>query len=136
MKGTLKIEKNIAQFDKKPNAGLNYYTSSLTFSDNTSKEKIIKSIDNYILKFIEKNKYKLDLVQKDPKIKALKRFKKILLSNDGDSMINGRVIPKPNEKTMKKINEIKNKNFHKKKKSSDNFFLNTSKEKDDLSFSK
>ena len=115
--------------------GLNYQTSSLTVPDKTSKLKLIKIIDEYIEKFKLQNKYKLDLVKKDPKIKALKRAKKILLSNDGDRLVNGREVPQPNEKVLKRIYDIKNKNKIMRKKSYDPHINTDSKEKDDLSFS-
>lgn len=114
--------------------GLNYHCSSLAIKDNTSKLRLIKLIDDYIEKFKLRNKYKLDLVKKDPKIKALKRAKKILLENDGDHLVNGRIVPKPNETVLKRIYDIKNKNKFKRKKSSDAQINTENKEKDELSF--
>jgi hypothetical protein len=104
-------------------------------SDNSSKAKVIKSIDDYILKFKEINKYKLDLAKKDPKIKALKKMKKMLLENDGDMLINGRSIPKPNESMIKKLQEISNKRKMKRKKSAEPVVATIdNNEKDELSF--
>ncbi len=134
MKETLKIDKNIEQFDKIENQGIPYFTSSLAISDNSSKAKVIKSIDNYILKFKEQNKYKLDLVKKDPKIKALKKMKKMLLENDGDMLINGRSIPKPNESMVKRLQEISNKGKMTRKKSAEPVATLDNNEKDELSF--
>jgi hypothetical protein len=134
LKETLKIDKNIEQFDKIENQGIPYFTSSLAISDNSSKAKVIKSIDNYILKFKEQNKYKLDLVKKDPKIKALKKMKKMLLENDGDMLINGRSIPKPNESMVKRLQEISNKGKMTRKKSAEPVATLDNNEKDELSF--
>jgi hypothetical protein len=134
LKETLKIDKNIEQFDKLENQGIPYFTSSLAISDNTSKAKVIKSIDDYIVKFKEKNKYKLDLVKKDPKIKALKRVKKMLMENDGDMLINGRRIQKPNESMVKRLQEISNKRKTKRKKSAEPVGQLDNNEKDELSF--
>jgi len=134
LKETLKIDKNIEQFDKIENQGIPYFTSSLAISDNSSKAKVIKSIENYILKFKEQNKYKLDLVKKDPKIKALKKMKKMLLENDGDMLINGRSIPKPNESMVKRLQEISNKGKMTRKKSAEPVATLDNNEKDELSF--
>jgi hypothetical protein len=136
LRETLKIKENIEQFDKKTNQDIPYFTSSLSLLDSTSKMKVIKSIDDYIAKFKEKNKYKLDVVKKDPKIKALKRAKKTLLANDGDKLIHGRTIPKPSKKVLQRIYDINNKNKVKKKKSADPTDRTFRNEKDDLSFSK
>lgn len=123
-------------FDKKNNQGINYYSSSLALSDNSSKVKLIKSIDEYIANFKEKNKYKLDVVKKDPKIKALKKVKARLLENNGDQMVNGRTLPKPNQKVLQRIHEINNKHKQKKKRAAESCDRTDRTVKDELSFRK
>lgn len=134
IKETLRLEKNKEQFQKKENQGLQFYTSSLAISDNSSKMKLIESIDHYINKFKEQNKYKLDMVKKDPKIKALKRMRKMLMENDGVRLINGRKLPEPNDKALKRIQEINSKNIVKRKKSAEPIQKNDKEDKDQLSF--
>lgn len=130
----MKIDKNLEQFDKMENQGVPYYTSSLAISDNSSKEKVLKSIDDYILKFKEQNKYKLDLVKKDPKIKALRRIKRILTENNGDKLINARTLPIPNERVTRRLQDISNKSKLKRKKSEPQAATINNNEKDELSF--
>lgn len=95
--------KNKHLLELKSNKGLHYFTSSLSLTDDTSKIKFIESIDKYIEEFREENKYKLDVLLKDKKIKALQKLKKIMMSNFGDNVIFGRHLPSPDKQISERF---------------------------------
>jgi hypothetical protein len=99
-------------FDVKLNQGLDYLTSQLTVdASKPDRFRLIKIIDDYFEDYKEKNKYKLNLMDKDPIIRALRHFKKFLKDNETSDVINNRKLPTPPEKiknTFKKItNDLK-----------------------------
>lgn len=111
-KNGLSLAKNKNLLELKSNQGLHYFTSSLNLEDESSKIKFMKLIDNYIEEFKIENKYKLDLLETDPKVKALKKLRKILSINLGNKIINNRKIESPrNEfkiKYMENLKEFRN----------------------------
>jgi hypothetical protein len=106
-KGRFGNTKNLHNLKLKSNQGLHYLTSSLTLSDDNSKKKLIETIDNYIEDFKLQNKFLPDLVETDGKIKALRRFKKILLCNLGEKIIHGRHLPSPDKSNYEKMENNK-----------------------------
>ena len=73
------------------NCALSYLTSDLNdyksyVEDN---KKIMKLIDDTIEEYREQYKNKLDVLYKNPVVKALKNFKKFLLLNQDAKVING-----------------------------------------------
>ncbi len=95
--------KNLHYLELKSNQGLHYLTSSLTLTDDTSKLKLIECIDKYIEDFKQENHYQPDLVQTDEKVKALRKFKKILLNNFGEKIIHGRNLASPDKSAFHKL---------------------------------
>ena len=139
MREQFNIEKNLHLLDLKDNQGLNYFTSSLKYNDQESKRKLLKSIDKYIDDFKLENKYKPDMVNKDPQIKALKKLQFKLNSNDNTKLINGRRLPSPNKEVKKLFTSVEKllKEGKKKEQMTEqiNFLINNSINRDELSFS-
>lgn len=139
MREQFNIEKNLHLLDLKDNQGLNYFTSSLKYNDQESKRKLLKSIDKYIDDFKIENKYKPDMVNKDPQIKALKKLQFKLNSNDNTKLINGRRLPSPNKEVKKLFTSVEKllKEGKKKEQMTEqiNFLINNTINKDELSFS-
>lgn len=84
-------------------------------------------IDDYIQDSFNKNKYEEERVLKDPKIKALKKLKRLMLSNKGDKKVFGREVKFPEKEHLKdyKIIDRSMKAFPRKKE----FFLEKYMEK-------
>jgi hypothetical protein len=127
------LPKNKHLLELSSNKGLHYLTSSLTMADETSKEKFINLIESHIETFKLENKYKLDLLNKDPNILALKKLKKLMKTNHGDKVIYNRNVSPPgdifkeqyilnNRMTKKKINYYE-KHKHKTKQNNSNSSL-------------
>ena len=94
---------------------LSYLTSTLCMEESETKRYLINMINDYIKELKIENKYTIDKVDKDPNVKALKRFKKILKMNIGEDCFNGKKIEKPNE-IYKEDFSIMNTVIHSKKK--------------------
>jgi hypothetical protein len=86
----------------KTNEGLHYLTSSISLNDEETKKKLINSINQFMEEFREEHKFKADMIDKEPKVIALNRFKKLLLENNGDKKIFGKTLKEP----LSKYNEI------------------------------
>jgi len=125
--------------DIKDNQGINYFTSSLKYNDHESKKKLVKSINKYIDDFKEENKYKPDMVNKDPQIKALRKLLVKLANNDNTKMINGRRLPSPSKEVKKLFKSVEKSMKEAKQKEQlteqINFLINNSINRDELSFS-
>jgi hypothetical protein len=138
MRKQFKIEKNIHLLDVKDNQGIAYFTSSMKFVDKENKNKLIQSIDKFVADFKEENKYKPDVIDKDPQIKSLRQLKYKLLNNHGTSLINGRRLKSPSKEIKKQYQSVERLLKGKKKKEEIseqiNFLINTSLIKDELSF--
>lgn len=112
-----KLNKNRHLLTLQSNSGLHYFTSSFRIVDERTKFHFIKLIDNFIQEELNKNKYdSAEKVFNDPKIKALKKLKKLLLINKGDKKLFGRETSAPNKEHLKKFKFIDNsiKDFPKK----------------------
>lgn len=112
------MKKNKHLLTLQSNSGLHYFTSSFRIVDERTKFHFIKLIDNFIQEKLDKNKYESsDVVFKDPKVKALKKLKKLMLMNKGDKKIFGRETSAPNKEHLKKFKQIDQsmKNFPQKK---------------------
>lgn len=121
-----KVKKNKHLLTLQSNSGLHYFTSSFRIVDERTKFHFIKLIDNHIQDQLNKNKYESsDVVYKDPKIKALKKLKKLLLMNKGDKIIFGRETSAPSKQHLKKYKSTEHnmKDFPKKKENSLNKYM-------------
>ncbi len=112
-----KNKKNRHLLTLQSNTGLHYFTSSFRYFDERTKFHFIKLIDDYIQENINNNKYGIDDVHKNSKIKALKKLKKLMLMNKGDKKIYGQELKFPSNEHYKdfKIIEKSIKDFPKKK---------------------
>lgn len=91
-----KSEKVQVYFNATTNHGISYLTSPLKFDySKVDRDKIILKIDEFIDEYKLKNKYKIDLLKKDPLIIALRRFRKHLVLNENIKIIHGRKLPAP-----------------------------------------
>lgn len=97
------LKKNKHLIELKSNQGLHYFTSSLAITDDSSKLQLISLIDKYIEEFKEENKYKLSLLKTDHKIKALKKLKRLLRLNCGDTLVHGREVPSPDNRLKERF---------------------------------
>lgn len=91
-------------------AGLSYLTCDLNnykLFDEDNKF-ILKLIDNTIQKYREQYKNKLDILYKNPVVKALKKFQKYLLLNKDIKVVNGCRLNDPPEKIIEKYKIINN----------------------------
>ena len=82
---------NVSIKNENDKCALSYITcdlndNKLSLEDN---QKLIKLIDNTILKYKEEYKYKLNVLNKNPVVKAIKKFKNYLLLNQGTNVIDG-----------------------------------------------
>lgn len=70
---------------------IGYYTGKFAASplQKKDKETLLSNIDNYVKDFKKKNQNKIDNVDKDPNIRALKRFKNKVSRNQGVTLIEG-----------------------------------------------
>jgi hypothetical protein len=110
LKNNFKCEKVLELFNVKTNIGLHYLTGQL-MKDETKNNRLglLKLIDNYFEEYKQINKYKLNLMPKDPVIKALKRFKKLLLENIDINVVHGRTLKSPSVHIEKKYKQIRDK---------------------------
>ncbi len=96
LKKHYRSDKVKSYFDSTTNQGISYLTSPLKFDySKIDRDKIIAKIDEFIEEYKLKNKYKLDLLKKDPLVIALKRFRKYLFLNENIKFIHGRKLPEP-----------------------------------------
>ena len=79
--------------------------NKLSLEDN---KKLIKLIDNTILKYKKEYKFKLNILYKNPVVKALKKFKNYLLLNQGTNIIDGYKLNENSEEIKDKFEIIKN----------------------------
>ena len=88
---------------KNENNGVSYLTSDLNDFDliKHDTEQSLKLIETTLNDFREEYKLKLNIMHKDPNVKALNQFKKNLLLNKDSTIINGRLLDAPNEKIKK-----------------------------------
>lgn len=98
---------------KNENKSLNYLTCDLNMYDSVKQdsETLIKLIDNTIDEYKVVYKYKMNILHKNPVVKALTQFKKVLISNGSMKVINGRDLNLPNIDIQEKfyiINKIIN----------------------------
>ena len=95
-------EKNRAMFQIPPNENksLSYLTSSLNLDvlSLPDKQEMNRLIEQYFKERRDENKYKLNVLDKDPQMKAVKRFRKWMMDNLGDKQINGRRLNSPSKK--------------------------------------
>ena len=77
-------------------------------------KNILKLIDNTIEKYKEKYKYKLNVLNKNPVVKAITDFKKYILLNKDTKIVNGCQINEPSEEIKDKYKIINNsiKNYY------------------------
>lgn len=107
LKSRFNCEKVLDLFNLKTNIGLPYLTGQLVNDESKSNRvKLIKLIDDYFEEYKMVNKYKLNLMPKDPLIKALKRFKKLLLENIDINIVHGRTLNQPSDYVKNKYSEI------------------------------
>ena len=107
LKEHYKSEKVRTFFDATTNIGLSYLTSPLKIDySKIDRDKIIGKIDEFIEEYKLKNKYKLDILKKDPLIIALRRFRKYLVLNEEIKLIHGRKLPAPSTYIMNKFQNI------------------------------
>lgn len=138
------IDDVLKLFNLKANQGLPYLSSALTVDGSKSdRVKLLKIIDEYFEEYRVKNKYKLNLMDKDPIIKALRHFRNLLIANDTADLINNRKLAAPSEsvkkrfdetsKDMKKVHQLKN-NFSSSLKMARSSDSGTFHQKDEYSF--
>ena len=99
---------NVSLNSQNKNCALSYLTSDLNdyksyVEDN---KKIMKLIDDTIEEYREQYKNKLDVLYKNPVVKALKNFKKFLLLNQDAKVINGYKAKEPNDEIKEKYKII------------------------------
>lgn len=88
---------------KNENKGLSYLTGDLNEYDTIrhDTEHTIKLIDTTLDNFREEYRLKLNIMHKNPNVRALNEYKKNLLQNKNAKVINGRVLEAPNDKIKK-----------------------------------
>ena len=88
---------------KNENNGLSYLTGDLNEFDSIrhDTEQSLKLIENTMNNFREEYRLKLNIMHKNPNVKALNQFKKNLLLNKDSKVINGRQLGEPCEKIKK-----------------------------------
>jgi hypothetical protein len=135
-----KCDKVLELFNVKTNIGLNYLTAQLVKDESKiNRIGLIRLIDNYFEEYQQVNKNRLNLMAKDPIIKSLKRFKKLLNENIEINVIHGRELNQPSDYIKRKYYEVKNKLKCRKKhsisdKSKPYNILTSESVKDDMSF--
>ena len=114
---------------KNENNGLSYITGDLNDYDliKHDTEQSLKLIKNTLNDFREEYKLKLNIMHKNPNVKALNEFKRNLLLNQNSRMINGRILNEPCDKIKKNykiIHSIVQKSglSYEKKNDKNNFF--------------
>lgn len=105
-----KVNKNekIFNIPEGENKGASYFTYPINPDDYSKddRDSLIKLIDEHFAEFREQYKYKMNLMPKDPVVKALKRFKNLLLQNEDIKVINGRTLPAPSDEVKEKYTII------------------------------
>jgi hypothetical protein len=88
---------------KNENIGLSYLTGDLNEYDTIrhDTEHTIKLIDKTLENFREEYRLKLNIMHKNPNVRALNEFKKNLLLNKNAKVINGRALDGPSDKIKK-----------------------------------
>ena len=88
---------------KNENKGVSYITGYVNDFDliRRDAEKSLELIRNTLNNFREEYKLKLNIMNKDPNVKALYEFKKKLLLNKNSKCINGRILDDPPENIKK-----------------------------------
>ena len=99
-------KKNILR--KNENKGLTFLTADLNEYDSIKHdtEESLKLIENSMNDFREIYKLKLNIMHKNPNVRALNQFKKNLLLNKNSKIINGRILDDPCDKIKKNYNLI------------------------------
>lgn len=99
-------KKNILR--KNENKGLAFLTADLNEYDSIKHdtEESLKLIENSMNDFREIYKLKLNIMHKNPNVRALNQFKKNLLLNKNSKIINGRILDDPCDKIKKNYNLI------------------------------
>jgi len=99
-------KKNILR--KNENKGLTFLTADLNEYDSIKHdtEESLKLIENSMNDFREIYKLKLNIMHKNPNVRALNQFKKNLLLNKNSKTINGRILDDPCDKIKKNYNLI------------------------------
>lgn len=107
LKTHYKSDKVKSYFNATTNQGISYLTSPLKFDySKIDRDKIIVKIDEFIEEYKLKNKYKLDLLKKDPLVIALRRFRKYLVLNENIKVIHGRKLPEPSGYIASKFDSV------------------------------
>jgi hypothetical protein len=107
LKSNFKCEKVLELFNAKTDMGYQHYTAPLAKDHSINDRlRLIKIIDDYFEEYRQKNKYKLNLMAKDATIKALKRFRKLLIDNIDINVIHGRTLASPGKYIKKKYEQI------------------------------
>ena len=100
---------NVSIKNENDKCALSYITCDL--SDNKlsleDNKKLIKLIDNTILKYRKEYKYKLNILYKNPVVKAIKKLKNYLLLNQGTNIIDGYKLNDTKEEIKDKFEIIK-----------------------------
>ena len=100
---------NVSIKNENDKCALSYITcdlndNKLSLEDN---KKLIKLIDNTILKYREEYKFKLNILYKNPVVKALKKFKNYIILNQGTNVIDGYKLNETKEEIKDKFEIIK-----------------------------
>lgn len=107
LKKHYKSQKVKSYFSSSTNKGISHLTSPLKYDySKIDRDKIISKIDAFIEEYKVKNKYKLDLLKKDPLVIALKRFRKFLVLNENTKVIHGRKLEEPSYYITNKFQTI------------------------------
>jgi hypothetical protein len=117
LKKYFKNEKTLKQFNipETENKGISYFTYPLIKEySKQDRDNLIQLIDKHFQEYREKNKYQLNLMAKDPTIKSLRIFRRVLEDNEDVKVINGRRLPSPSDEIKQKF-EILDKILTKKK---------------------
>ncbi len=100
-------EKSQKMFNKSENKGLSYLSHSVVKYSKSDRDNLIQLIDRHFEEYKQINKYKLNVMHKDPEVKALKRLKLFLQANEDTNIINGRELNPPSEEIVKKYSKVK-----------------------------
>jgi hypothetical protein len=95
-------------FKKESPMRYEYLCAPLSKNEQSVKDKqlLLDKIEEYFEEFRKENKYKLNLMQKNPKIKALTRLKEYLNVNEDLKIINKRRFKAPTKQIQEKFNRL------------------------------
>jgi hypothetical protein len=94
-------------FNVKTDTGYPHFTAPLAKDESKSDRfRLIKIIDEYFDEYRRKNKYQLNLMPKDATVRALKRFRKLLIDNIDMNVIHGRTLNTPGNFIKRKYEAI------------------------------